>query len=264
MDFLRHNRAAWDRQVDQKNRWTVPVEPDVIARARAGEWSLLLTPNKPVPRSWYPASMRGLEVLCLASGGGQQAPVLAAAGANVTVLDNSPKQLVQDRLVAEREGLSLETLQGDMRDLGRFDAERFDLVFHPCSNAFVDDVRAVWREAHRVLRPRGVLLAGVTNPLRYLFDEELLDRGVLEVRHSIPYSDLTNPSQERAKERIARGEPLEFGHTLQDQIAGQLEAGFVLTHFFEDAFPAEMNDALSRYIATFMATRAVKAARLSE
>jgi len=30
---------------------------------------------------------------CLASGGGQQGPVLAAAGAHVTVFDNSPRQL---------------------------------------------------------------------------------------------------------------------------------------------------------------------------
>src|SRR5205085_1973198 len=100
---------------------------------------------------WFPP-VAGLEVLCLASGGGQQGPILAAAGARVTVFDNSPNQLAQDRLVADREGLALETVRGDMADLAAFPDARFDLIVHPCSNMFVPDVRPVWREAFRVLR----------------------------------------------------------------------------------------------------------------
>ena len=96
----------------------MPVGPEEIARARRGDWSLVLTPTKPVPADWFPP-LAGLDVLCLASGGGQQGPILAAAGANVTVFDNSPNQLAQDRLVADREGLAIETVQGDMADLSR-------------------------------------------------------------------------------------------------------------------------------------------------
>jgi 2-polyprenyl-3-methyl-5-hydroxy-6-metoxy-1,4-benzoquinol methylase len=70
-------------------------------------------------------------VLCLASGGGQQGPILAAAGARVTVFDNSPQQLAQDRFVARREGLTLETVEGDMRDLSVFADVSFDLIVHP-------------------------------------------------------------------------------------------------------------------------------------
>ena len=103
LDVRAYNRAAWDRQVEQGNRWTVPVTPEQITAARFGAWSVLLTENKPVPREWFPP-LAGREVLCLASGGGQQAPLLAAAGARVTVLDNSPNQLARDRLVAERYG----------------------------------------------------------------------------------------------------------------------------------------------------------------
>ena len=98
------------------NRWTLPVDAACIAAARAGTWEVVLTPTKPVPSVWFPPLV-GQPVLLLAGAGGQQAPVLAAAGAHVTVLDNSPAQLAQDRAVATREGLAIETVLGDMRDL---------------------------------------------------------------------------------------------------------------------------------------------------
>ncbi len=106
-DIVAHNRAAWDREVDQDNEWTRPVGPDVIARARDGDWSVVLIGYEPVPRDWFPADLRGIDLLCLASGGGQQGPVLAAAGATVTVFDNSPRQLGRDEEVAARDDLSL-------------------------------------------------------------------------------------------------------------------------------------------------------------
>jgi 2-polyprenyl-3-methyl-5-hydroxy-6-metoxy-1,4-benzoquinol methylase len=113
-DLIGYNRRAWDRQVGRGNRWTVPVGPEKVARARSGDWRMILTTTKPVTADWFPP-LQGLDVLCLAGGGGHQGPILAAAGANVTVLDNSPEQLAQDRLVAEREGLVIETVRGDMR-----------------------------------------------------------------------------------------------------------------------------------------------------
>jgi 2-polyprenyl-3-methyl-5-hydroxy-6-metoxy-1,4-benzoquinol methylase len=132
-DVVAHNRAAWDREVDSDNEWTRPVGPDVIARARAGDWSVVLIGYEPVPRDWFPAELAGAAVLCLASGGGQQAPVLAAAGASVTVLDNSPRQLSRDEEVAARDGLAIRTVLGDMRDLSVFPGASFDLAFNPVS-----------------------------------------------------------------------------------------------------------------------------------
>src|SRR5579864_7291304 len=99
MDVRSYNRTAWDRNVERKNRWTVPASPQAVAAARRGEFEILLTPTKPVPMDWFPA-LQATSVLCLASGGGQQGPLLAAAGALVTVFDNSPRQLAQDRFVA--------------------------------------------------------------------------------------------------------------------------------------------------------------------
>ena len=71
LDIRAYNRRAWNKQAEYGNPWTVPVTPEVIAAARQGHWSVLLTPMRPVPGDWFPP-MPGLDVLGLASGGGQQ------------------------------------------------------------------------------------------------------------------------------------------------------------------------------------------------
>ncbi len=256
MDILKVNREAWNRQVEENDRWTIPVTSEEVAKARVGEWSIILTPTKPVPRDWFPEDLAGVKILCLASGGGQQGPILAAAGADVTVFDNSPKQLGQDTFVAERDGLSLKTQQGDMADLSMFADGSFDLIFHPCSNCFAENVLPVWHEAFRVLRPGGTLLSGISNPVRFIFDEAAQDdRGQLVVRHKIPYADPTHLTPDEL-EVVMRTQPLVFGHTLEDQLGGQLKAGFLLADLFEDRF--DETDLISRYVDTFMATRAIK------
>jgi SAM-dependent methyltransferase len=251
IDIREHNREAWNNAVRKGNEWTIPVGPEVTAKAKKGIWHIVLTPTKPVPEDWFPP-LKGLDVLCLASGGGQQGPVLAAAGANVTVLDNSPLQLQQDGLVAERDGLVIRTVEGDMRNLSMFKDESFGLIVHPVSNTFVPDVRPVWREAFRVLRKGGVLLSGFTNPALYLFDFDLAEKtGILQVKYSIPYSDQQHP-EEMAK-LLAHSEPIEHSHTLEDQIGGQIDAGFVIAGFYEDVQPFReggVNIPMSTYIAT--------------
>jgi SAM-dependent methyltransferase len=260
IDVRAHNRAAWNRSVEQSNRWTVPVSTQAIERARRGQLDLLLTPTKSVPASWYP-DLPDLPVLCLASGGGQQGPLLAAAGAKVTVLDNSPRQLQQDRLVADRDKLSVDLIEGDAADLSTFADRTFGLIFHPCSNCFMPSIRPVWRECFRVLRTGGVLLAGFANPIRYIFDGERTENGSLEVRWSIPYSDLHDLTDADRKRMILdKLQPLEFGHSLADQIGGQLAAGFIITGFYEDRHADRVADPLSGFIDSFMATRAVNPA----
>jgi SAM-dependent methyltransferase len=255
MNLLEHQRRAWDRQVGLGNVWTRPVGPEVVEAARRGEWSVLLTEQRPVPRGWFPAELGGLEILCLASGGGQQGPTLAAAGARVTVLDNSPAQLAQDRLVAGREGLDLRTFEGDMADLSRFGDESFDLVFHPVSNCFAAAVRPVWREAFRVLRRGGLLLAGFNNPAVYVFDLEDGRQDKLEVKYALPYSDAESLDGAEREKVLASGRPLEFSHTLEDQLGGQLAAGFHLTALYEDRHRGLR---VAEFMPTYLATRAVK------
>lgn len=254
-----YNRAAWNELTRRGNQWTVPVSRDEIQRARAGDVKVVLTPTKAVPLSWLGA-LRGKSVLGLASAGGQQGPLLAAAGAVVTVFDNSPAQLEQDRLVAEREGLSLTLIEGDMRDLSCLKDESFDLVFHPCSNCFVPDVLSVWRECHRVLRPGGELLAGFVNPVVFMLDLERERAGQVVLRYRTPFSHFDYPEDPELRKLREEGEPLDFGHSLQDQIGGQLEAGFHLVSLFEDGWPADRSP-LHALMNCYIATRARKPVR---
>ena len=255
MDIRSYNREAWNREVGGgKNRWSQPVNSETIAKARQGEFSILLTENIAVPRRWFPP-LQDADVLCLASGGGQQGPVLAAAGANVTVFDNSPAQLKQDQLVAGREALSLRTVEGDAADLSIFTAESFDLVFNPVSTVFMPDVRTVWKECSRVLRQDGILMSGFMNPVHYIFDLYKADEGSLEVTNSIPYSDLTSLSKAELDDLVEKGLPVEFGHSLTDLLGGQCAAGFVITDLYEDYM---LDSPLHNYHPNYIATRATK------
>lgn len=254
MDIRAYNRNAWNRYVDGgESLWTQPVNPEVIARAREGDFSIVLTEQKPVPPEWFPP-LPGLDTLCLACGGGQQGPVLAAAGANVTVFDNSPRQLDQDRFVAEREGLAnLKTVEGDMRDLSVFADKSFDFIFHPVSNLFIHEIRPVWHEAFRVLRRGGIMLAGFMNPIFFIFDFDKADNGILEVKYKLPYTDSEHP--EIAAKLMAAGDALEHSHTLTEQLGGQTDAGFHIVGLYEDYHG---DFVVSEYSPTYIATRALK------
>jgi len=255
MDTTAFNKTAWNYQVDKKNPWTVPVTSAEVARARQGQWSVLLTPDKPVPANWFPP-LPGLKILALASGGGQQGPLFAAAGAEVTVFDNSPRQLEQDRFVADRDGLILKTVEGDMKDLSCFADESFDFIFNPCSNCFVPDVKPVWQEAFRVLKKGGTMISGFCNPVLFTPDLELEKQGVVQMKYKIPYSDATDITPEERLRYFGANEPINYGHTLEDLVGGQLAAGFHLIGLYEDSWKGTAP--IHEFINCFMATRALK------
>lgn len=255
-----YNRVAWDAQAKRGNPWTIPVTPDEVNRARCGDPRVLLTPTRIVPVSWLGA-LRGKRVLGLASAGGQQGPLFAAAGADVTILDNSPLQLDRDRVVAERDGLDLRLIEGDMRDLSCLDDESFDLIFHPCSNCFVPEIKPVWRECFRVLKPGGELLSGFVHPIVFALDLEQERAGRVVLKYRIPFSPFDHPDDPELQSLRAGGEePLDFGHTLEDQIGGQLEAGFHLVSMFEDGWPADRSP-VHALMNCYFATRARKPVR---
>lgn len=256
MDIVQYNRTAWTNEVEKQNMWTIPVTPEQVARAKAGDYEMVLTPTKPVPKNWI-GDVRDKRVLCLASGGGQQGPIFAALGAEVTVFDNCPAQLEKDAFVARRDGLSIQLVQGDMRDLSAFADDSFDLIFHPVSNCFAPDILPVWRECFRVLCVGGSLLAGFQNPVVYLFDMDEWDNGNLVIRYTLPYSDVEQLPKERLQKYIDDGEPLVFGHTLTEQMGGQIAAGLKIVGFYEDR-QGRSDGLLDPYMDSFIATRAVK------
>jgi SAM-dependent methyltransferase len=257
MNIVEYNSKVWDGYAEAGNPWSIPVSPEAVAKARQDEWRIVLTPVLPVPRAWFGA-VQGKDILCLASGGGQQAPILAAAGARVTSFDASPAQLARDRMVAEREKLTIRIEQGDAADLSRFADGSFDLIFHPCSNCFIENLEPVWKECYRVLRPGGALLSGFNQPFIYMYDDEAETKeGILKLAHKLPWSDLTSLSESERLSKMEKKEAFEFSHSLDTQIGGQIEAGFLIGGFYEDGWSDEAR-LLNRYTPTFIATRALK------
>lgn len=226
MRYTEINAQTIDRWNQEGWEWGVPIDHDAFARAQKGEWSVLLTPTKPVPTHWF-GELRGKRLLGLASGGGQQMPLFTAAGAICTVLDYSLSQLDNERMVAQREGYQIDIVHADMTKPLPFPDESFDLIFHPVSNCYIEDVESVWRECARILRKGGRLLVGFDNGLNFIFNEE---ETVME--HTLPFNPLKNETL--LQECMASNMGVQFSHTISEQIGGQLRAGLRLADIYED------------------------------
>jgi len=197
--------------------------------------------------------------LCLASAGGQQGPILAALGGEVTVYDLSEEQLQKDQMVADRDQLKMVIKQGDMRNLKDFDVDSFDLIIHPISNLYVDDVHPVWRECFRVLKPGGKLISSFYNPVIFVEDRQKSEKetGMIQAKYTIPYADNLHLSKEELEQKIAKGEALVFGHSLSDLLGGQTKAGFAIIAY-EEAWQPNPRFIMDNYLPTFIATCSVK------
>ncbi|HBR09001.1 MAG TPA: SAM-dependent methyltransferase [Clostridiales bacterium] len=249
MNYTEINAKTIDRWIDEGWEWGMPISHEQFVNALDGKWSMLLTPTKPVPKDWYP-DLKGKRVLGLASGGGQQMPIFAALGAECTVLDYSEKQIKSDLAVAEREGYKINAIRGDMTKPLPFENDLFDLIFHPVSNCYIEDVMHVWKECCRILKKGGRLMAGLDNGFNFLFDEE----NEKDMKYQLPFNPLQNRKLLKSLEKEDSG--IQFSHTLEEQIRGQLKAGFMLLDLYEDTngkgFLHEHG------VPTFWATLAVK------
>lgn len=248
MNYQDINADTIDRWVKEGWEWGIPITSDVYQKAQRGEWDVLLTPTKTVPHAWF-GELKGKKVLGLASGGGQQMPIFAALGADCTVLDYSQRQLESERLVADREGYSIEIIREDMTKPLPFPDETFDLIFHPVSNCYVKEVKPIFKECARVLKHGGILLSGLDNGINYLVDDD-----ETRIINTMPFDPLINDQQRKQLEDADCG--IQFSHTVEEQIGGQLEAGLCLTHIYGDTNGEgrlhEMN------IECYFATRAIK------
>ena len=248
MDYQDINAKTIDRWIEEGWEWGRPISHEDFLKVTQGIWDVLLTPTKKVPRDWF-GDLKGKKILGLASGGGQQMPVFAALGADCTVLDYSEKQLESERYVSDREGYKINIIRADMTKRLPFEDGAFDLVFHPVSNCYVKDVRAIWRECYRILKKGGFLLSGVDHYINHIVDEN-----EKEIINSLPFDPTENEEYRKQLERDDAG--MQFSHTLEEQIGGQLEAGFTLLDLYEDTNGEgrlhEMN------IPTFIAMRSKK------
>ena len=226
MDYQDINARTIDSWIEGGWEWGQPISHEDFVKAQQGEWDVLLTPTRPVPHEWF-GELKGKKLLGLASGGGQQMPVFAALGADCTVLDYSEKQLENEKIVAARENYPIRIIRADMTKPLPFENETFDLIFHPVSNCYVEEVRPIWKECFRILKKGGVLLSGTSHYMDYIVDSD--EKTIV---NPLPFNPLKNPT---LMKRLRDGnEGVQFSHSLEEQIGGQLEAGFRLMNLYED------------------------------
>ena len=228
--------------------WGQSVSHEIYEKARHGEWNVRLTPVKPVPKEWF-GILKGKKILGLASGGGQQIPIFTALGAQCTVLDYSSKQCESESMVAEREQYHVEIIQADMTKPLPFEDETFDMIFHPVSNCYIEKVEPVFKECYRVLKKGGKLLGGYDIGINYIFDdkEECLV-------HALPFNPLKD--KKLYEECIKNDWGIQFSHTLEEQLGGQIKSGFHITDLYEDT-NGEGN-LHEHHVPSFVAVCAVK------
>jgi len=242
------NSRTIDEWVRSGWEWGRPITSDVYKRALNGDWDVLLTPTKPVPHEWF-GSLKGKKLLGLASGGAQQMPIFAALGAECTVLDYSDSQLESERIFAQREGYDIRIVKSDMTLPFPFENGEFDIIFHPVSNCYARDVFHIFSECSRVLRRGGVLLSGLDNGINFMVDEDQT-----AIVNKLPYDPIAEGTP--LDDLEAAGDGVQFSHGTDEQIGGQLKAGFILTDIYCDTNGSGRLHELG--IDTFIATRAVK------
>ncbi|MBR0179147.1 MAG: methyltransferase domain-containing protein, partial [Firmicutes bacterium] len=126
----------------------------------------------------------------------------------------------------------------------------FDLIFHPVSNCYIKDVLPVWRECFRILKPGGRLVSGLDNGFNYLFLEE--DES--HIVQYLPFDPLQNPDQMESLKKDDAG--IQFSHSIEEQIGGQLQAGFRLLDVYQDSNGSGFLH--EHGVPTFWATLALK------
>jgi SAM-dependent methyltransferase len=213
-----HNARAWDRLAREQAALARPAVDEAFGDPRS--W---LGGGGPQGRRWLPERLDGLEVLCLAAGGGKHGPLYAAAGAKVTVLDISAAMLDLDRQVARERKIDFQILQGSMDDLSMLGRRRFDLVIHPVSTCYVPDVGRVFREVARVTKPDGLYVSQHKSPTSLQATLEPAVSGRYELLH--PQTSAA-PLPAAPPSRLREAGTHEFVHSLAALLGGICAAGF--------------------------------------
>ena len=248
------NRRAWDRLVDQKSRF-----------AKAAEDDEFINPLKTVDGKlgWLAAGVHGRKLLCLAAGGGRQSALYAAAGADVTVVDISPKMLELDREVAAERKLNIKTIEASMDNLSMIADRSFDIVIQPVSTCYVPSITPVFAEVARVLRPQGIYISQHKTPTNLQSDVEGKKGGYL-IR-SLYYQDNSTPLPPVQGSRLREDGTAEFIHRWEEIVGGMCRTGFVVEDLVEPNHArGHANDGefghRCQYIAPYVRIKAVRKA----
>jgi SAM-dependent methyltransferase len=169
-------------------------------------------------------------VLCLAAGGGRDGVLLAAAGADVTVVDISPAMLALDRQAASERGLNLRVVQASMDDLSALEPASFEIVVQPVSTCYVSDVVAVYRQVARVVVPGGLYVSQHKQPSSLQARVEPSAAGGYEL--SEPYYR-EGPLPEVVGSQHREEGTLEYLHRWEELIGGLCRSGFVIEDLVE-------------------------------
>jgi SAM-dependent methyltransferase len=220
-DYRSVNREGWSRLARQGNDSSRSIGDYELANAR--EW---LDYDHLIP--W--GEVRS--VLCLACGGGQQAPMFASLGYNVVCADLCPQQLEIDRQTAQRHGLEIECVEADMLDLSVLYGRDFDLAYQAISSCYIPDIRRLYVEISRVLRPYGFYRVEHWSPISMqLGDDGWTGRGYELTRPCISGYMYKWTGADEAQDGPV--ECLHYIHSLGDMVGGLCEAGFHIHGYSE-------------------------------
>ena len=246
MGYQELNSKIFDKWNKNNWEWGKPISHEEYLNALDGNFKLRLTPTKFIPNDWL-KNIKGKKVLGLASGGAQQMPILAALGADITLLDYSDTQLKKDEEFALKEGYKINIVKADMSKPLPFSDNIFDMVIQPVSLSYVEDVEPIFKEVNRILKKNGYYLLGFDNGLNYVFD----DSEKLEVKFPLPFNPLKNESLYNLSVLNEWG--IQFSHSIEDILGGQLKVGFIIDDLYEDY---NGYGKLDKYkIPTFIVTR---------
>lgn len=211
-----------DNLVANNVDWSACASKEQLQAARAGKLKLQFY-DRDVPEEWL-KDVKGKKVLCLAGAGGLQAPLLACAGAEVTVVDISNKMLEKDREIAKNEKLHIDIIKGNICDLSMFRDSCFDYIINPPSLMYIPQLSVVFKECYRVLNKGGIFIMMAPNPINYVcdyMDDE--NGGYYKAVHRMPYCSKDYDDSDW----------IEYGHTMEEYLGGLIECGFVINGYLE-------------------------------
>lgn len=225
--YIKKNKKWWEEKVENSSVFTKPwlgIDVKILKKYANGK---LKEPSWPI-NDIYPATIlnnvANKDVLCLASGGGQQSAIFGLLNANVTVIDLSERQLENDKLAANHYGYKVSTFQGDMCDLSFLSNNSYDLVYQPPSMGYIHDINKVYSNVSRILRPGGLYRVDAQNPQsRFTHRLSWNGEGYL----------ISEPYSTKKKQRADDKEVIEFRHGLDDIFNGLLKNSFEIMSVHE-------------------------------